>query len=295
MPTSCLQKPSYIHTSRGRFAYLEAGDPTHPLVLCLHGFPDHAHTWMHLLPTLAEAGYHVIAPWLRGYAPSCLEGPFLLETLRDDLIELSQQLSHGRPTYLVGHDWGAVITCLATAQAPQYFEKAVTLAVPHALNLVEQGFTKANQHFKSRYILFFQLPLVSELFVRRQNFRYIDELWQRWSPNLKHDPVFHEELKLCLRQSMPAPLDYYRAITRPLGPAIERLTNPHRAEREIHIPTLHIQGGADGCIGSECLQGQSRFYKGPFQEVIVPNAGHFLHLEEPERVGELIKDWFQPS
>ena len=49
---------------------IEAG--TGPLALCLHGFPDSAHTWRHLLPELAEAGFHAVAPFMRGYAPSAI-------------------------------------------------------------------------------------------------------------------------------------------------------------------------------------------------------------------------------
>ncbi len=51
-----------------RFGYVEAGSG--PLALCLHGFPDTAHTWRHLLPALADAGYHAVAPFMRGYAPT---------------------------------------------------------------------------------------------------------------------------------------------------------------------------------------------------------------------------------
>ena len=52
------------------FAYLEAGPEDGPLALCLHGFPDHAHTFRHLLPELAAAGWHAVAPWMRGYHPT---------------------------------------------------------------------------------------------------------------------------------------------------------------------------------------------------------------------------------
>ena len=52
------------------FAYLGDGPADGPLALCLHGFPDTAHTWRYLLPRLADAGYHAVAPFLRGYAPT---------------------------------------------------------------------------------------------------------------------------------------------------------------------------------------------------------------------------------
>jgi len=52
------------------FSYLEAGPDNGPLALCLHGFPDSAHTWRYLLPALGDAGFHAVAPWMRGYAPT---------------------------------------------------------------------------------------------------------------------------------------------------------------------------------------------------------------------------------
>src|SRR5581483_1485756 len=54
------------------FAYLEAGPSGGPLALCLHGFPDTAHTWRHLFADLARAGYHAVAPFMRGYAPTAV-------------------------------------------------------------------------------------------------------------------------------------------------------------------------------------------------------------------------------
>jgi len=53
-------------------SYLENGPPDGPLALCLHGFPDTAHTWRHLLPALGAAGFHAVAPRMRGYAPSAV-------------------------------------------------------------------------------------------------------------------------------------------------------------------------------------------------------------------------------
>ena len=63
------------------FAYLEAGSG--PLALCLHGFPDSAWTWRHLLPRLAADGYHAVAPFLRGYAPTDVPDDGLYQTGRD--------------------------------------------------------------------------------------------------------------------------------------------------------------------------------------------------------------------
>ena len=55
-----------------RFGALEAGEPGSRLVVCLHGFPDSACTWRHLLAALADSGNYAVAPFLRGYAPTQL-------------------------------------------------------------------------------------------------------------------------------------------------------------------------------------------------------------------------------
>ena len=54
------------------FAYVEAGPASGPLALCLHGFPDSAHGWQPLLAALADAGFHAVAPFMRGYAPTAV-------------------------------------------------------------------------------------------------------------------------------------------------------------------------------------------------------------------------------
>src|SRR3954469_14203928 len=89
-------------------AYLEAGEG--PLALCLHGFPDTAHTWRHLLPELAGAGFRAVAPFLRGYAPTEVpaDGRYQTGALAADAIALHEALGGGSDAVIVGHDWGAM-------------------------------------------------------------------------------------------------------------------------------------------------------------------------------------------
>ena len=90
-----------------RFATLEAGDG--PLVLCLHGFPDHARSFRHQLPALAAAGFRAVAPYMRGYAPSDAppDGPYQSAVLGQDAAAMIEALGY-RQAAVVGHDWGAV-------------------------------------------------------------------------------------------------------------------------------------------------------------------------------------------
>ena len=92
------------------FAYLACGSG--PLALCLHGFPDSAHTWRHLLPMLAEAGFRAVAPFMRGYAPSSVppDGRYQTGVLAADALALHDALGAEQQAVIIGHDWGAVAT-----------------------------------------------------------------------------------------------------------------------------------------------------------------------------------------
>src|SRR4051812_26198713 len=92
-----------ISTEAGEFELLTEGPKDGPLALCLHGFPDHPPSFGPLLTALGDAGYRAVAPWLRGYAPSTLSGPFDVDRLAEDARVLAQILSPDRPIYLVGH------------------------------------------------------------------------------------------------------------------------------------------------------------------------------------------------
>src|SRR3954469_25253216 len=104
-----------LHEGRVRangldFAYLEAGEG--PLALCLHGFPDSAWTWRHLLPELADAGFRAVAPFMRGYAPTAVpaDGRYQTAALGLDACALHEALGGDADAVIVGHDWGAMAT-----------------------------------------------------------------------------------------------------------------------------------------------------------------------------------------
>ena len=101
------------------FEYLEAGEG--PLALCMHGFPDTPFTYRHLLPVLAEAGFHAVAPFVRGFAPTQL--PPLRHHIHTsvmvaDQIALAGALGGGPDAVLLAHDWGAVGAWGALSRAP---------------------------------------------------------------------------------------------------------------------------------------------------------------------------------
>src|SRR5437588_12221587 len=101
-----------------RFSIIEGGDG--PLVLLLHGFPDTAWTWSHVMPSLMAAGYRVVAPFMRGYPPTAIpsDGRYDPAALADDVAGLIDTLNDGEPGFVVGHDWGAMATYGAIGRHP---------------------------------------------------------------------------------------------------------------------------------------------------------------------------------
>jgi len=116
------------------FHALADGPSDGPLVLCLHGFPELGRSWRHQLPALAAAGYRAVAPDLRGYGGTELQGPYDLRTLVGDVGGLVESLGSGR-AIVVGHDWGGVVAWSVAALRPSLVEKLVVLNCPPPYDL----------------------------------------------------------------------------------------------------------------------------------------------------------------
>ena len=163
--------------------YLEEGSG--PLALCLHGFPDSAWTYRHLLPALADAGFRAVAPWMRGYAPTAVpaDGRYQTGALGLDACALHEALGGDGDAVIIGHDWGAMATYTAANHEPDRWRRVVTMAVPPA-GAVGAGFMQYRQLKKSWYMFFFQHGL-SDVVVGMDDLAFIDGLWADWSPGLR--------------------------------------------------------------------------------------------------------------
>ena len=279
-----------------RFGYLTAGE-SGPLALCLHGFPDSAWTWRHLLPRLAEAGYRAVAPWLRGYAPTQVpdDGVYQSAMLGLDAGALHTAFDGDGDAVLVGHDWGALASYAAvhdTVGGASRWRRLVTLAVPPP-GAVAAGFLSYDQLQKSWYMFFFQHPL-AEMAVAMADLEFVDRLWADWSPGYTPEPEEWEALLETFRAPgvLSAALGYYRTALAPASGAPERVAAQARATTEnVPVETLYLHGLRDGCIASSLCEGLEEAHPKGLRMELVPEAGHFLHLEQPERVNAAILDF----
>jgi pimeloyl-ACP methyl ester carboxylesterase len=293
-----MTEPQRIEANGIDFAYLEDGPADGPLALCLHGFPDHAPTWQHLMPELAAAGYHVVAPWLRGYSPTALapDGNYQIGAVALDALALADAFAGDRDAVLVGHDWGAIAAYPAVSYRPERFSKLVTLAVPHPAALAARFLTTPAQLKRSWYVFFFQTPL-AEFIVPGDDFAIIDMLWHDWSPGLIPDHDFMRRLKDTLGApgSTAAAISYYQSMlgTKPGNPDLDAVQNA--ASGPTPVPTLYLHGADDGCMGAELVVEQELqpLFPAGLELQIVPASGHFLHLDQPEAVNRHIVEFLR--
>ena len=274
------------------FSYLECG--TGKLALLLHGFPDTAQTWRHLMPLLADMGYRVVAPFMRGYAPSAVpsDGCYQTAMLARDANALHENLGGDSEAIIIGHDWGAPSCYGAAIDAPTRWHRVVGMAVPPTAALGMAFVQNLEQIKKSWYMFFFQHGL-ADLVVGANNHAFIEMLWRDWSPG--YDASVDLEFirkSLADPKNLQAALGYYRAT---LGdgyrdPQLSELQNQMAASVPTQ-PLLYLHGANDGCIGVDVVESAKKTAPANVKFEVVEAAGHFLQLEQPKVVNKLICDF----
>jgi len=274
------------------FSFLECGSGK--LALLLHGFPDTAQTWRHLMPMLAELGYRAVAPFTRGYAPSAVpsDGCYQTAMLARDANALHEVLGGDGDAVIVGHDWGAPSCYGAALDAPNRWRKVVGMAVPPTAALGMAFVQSIDQIKKSWYMFFFQHGL-ADLVVGANNHAFIEMLWRDWSPNYDaSDDLAFVKRSLADPKNLRAALGYYRAT---LG---DGYRDPRLADLQNQMssgvptqPLLYLHGANDGCIGAEVVEAARKIAPANVEFAMVEKAGHFLQLEQPKVVNKLICDF----
>jgi pimeloyl-ACP methyl ester carboxylesterase len=267
------------------FGYLEDGPTDGPLALCLHGFPDTAHTWRYLLPRLGEAGYHAVAPFLRGYAPTAVpaDGRVDTGTLGLDACALHEALGGDADAVIIGHDWGAFATYVAAAHQPERWRRVVTGAVPPFASMAE-GFFTYDQLRRSWYVFLFQTAL-AEHAVSLDGMAFIDRLWADWSPGYDGawDAARVKEA-LGTPERLATAIGTYRTMFS--GPPDDEAVAAAQAAGSgvAPQPTLYLHGVDDGCMGIDIIGPVTDHLSPGSTMVTIPGAGHFFHVEQPDLV-----------
>ncbi|MDP1626598.1 MAG: alpha/beta fold hydrolase [Parvibaculum sp.] len=284
-------------------AYIEANGLAFEVDMCgsgdkfallLHGFPESKFSWRYLMPVLAELGYTVWAPNLRGYGGSSRpkeRAAYAMPHLLDDvagLIDAARARGISGPVTLVAHDWGGVIAWTFALAGVRPLERFIVMNLPHP-TLFARGLRTWAQLKRSWYVFFFQIPWLPEKLLLARNAHAIGEAFRGMAIDKSRFPdsvLDHYRKNAQLPGAMTAMINYYRANFRGAPP--KEWTDPPLLE----TPTLMIWGEADSALGKELTYGTEDLVS-DITIRYLPQVSHWVQQEAPEAVNAMIRAWIE--
>jgi pimeloyl-ACP methyl ester carboxylesterase len=280
---------------------VQAGGPADAEpILFLHGFPESHRTWRGVAPDLAR-DFRVIAPDQRGFAAS--DKPEGVEAYRtdrilEDLIALADALGLARFT-LVGHDWGGAVAWLAALKHPDRLSRLVIVNAPHPLIFQKSLFDDPAQRAASQYINAFRNPLMETGIAAMGLETFFSKTFASHADiSLLSDAERQAYLDDWGRAgALTAMLNWYRAseiVVPKVGeearaPAWTMLPFP-----KIEVPTLVLWAMRDTALLPVQLDGLDDLVA-DLRLVTIPEAGHFVPWEQPDKVAAAIRDFMHDA
>jgi pimeloyl-ACP methyl ester carboxylesterase len=218
---------------------------------------------------LAQAGYRVVAPFLRGYAPTEVPTHDTKSLdLASDVIALIEAFGVEKAP-IIGHDWGSEAVYGAAGLKPERVSKMIAGGAPHRYTVGwSPGLAWGVRHFA-----LFQLPGATDRFLKN-DYAQVGELFKRWSPTWKYTEADVQGVRETLptRENANAAFGYYRSIS---------VTTPKFMRAKITVPSLCILGSDDPNVDREMGERARKQFEGPYEVAMIP-GGHFCHREAPD-------------
>lgn len=280
-----------------RLSVAVAGDPSAPLVLCLHGFPEYWAGWREVMGELARHHF-VVAPDQRGYNTSSKPAgidAYRVRHLVADIAALADHLSPGRPFVLAGHDWGASVAYGYAFAHPQRLSHLVVANGVHPVCFQRAILDDPAQREASQYINKLRDPATDTRLVEddcRRAFRMIEGFSP--TPWMTEEARAHYRAAWTQPGAMTAMLNWYRAspILVP-EPGADVANQPlvlslPESDFAVRMPHLVIWGEDDVALRPSCLDGLDRFAPDLTVERVA-GAGHWILHEKPADAAEAIR------
>ena len=274
--------------NRGVTLHAVASGPQQgPVVVLLHGFPEFWYGWHRQIEPLAAAGFRVIVPDQRGYnlssKPSGVAS-YAIPELVSDVIAIADQLGQQK-IFLAGHDWGAAVAWSAALLHPERISKLAIINVPHPSVMRRFLYRRVDQMRRSWYIFFFQIPWLPERIFSAFDFYMGRRTLLRSSRPGTFSPDDLAQYHAAWSQTgaLAAMINWYRAALRYRGKF---------ADRTVRVPARILWGERDKFLLADMARESLRYCTNaelfPF-----PGASHWLQHEEPEKVLQLLVEFFQ--
>jgi pimeloyl-ACP methyl ester carboxylesterase len=317
MPTSTER---FVDTNGVRLRITEAGDRSAPVVLLAHGFPDLSYSWRHQIPVLADAGFHVLAPDQRGYGGSSCPtaaDAYDIAALTADLVGLLDDAGAERAVW-VGHDLGAMVAWSAAQLHPDRVAAVVGMSLPPMPRGKRSPIQKYRRLLGENffYILYFQQPGVADaeldddpgrsmrlMLSGLQSLTDPDAAARMFAPETTGlldrlvepgqlpDWISARDLDHYVsefaRTGFTGALNWYRNFDRNW----EIMANP--VANTITAPALFIAGTADPVLLITPRDRATEVVTGPYREVMIDGAGHWLHQERPHEVNTAVLEFLR--
>jgi pimeloyl-ACP methyl ester carboxylesterase len=281
-----------IRTPTLEIAYLEAGPPDGRAVILLHGWPSDVHDYDDVVPPLADAGYRVLVPWLRGFGqtrfldaatPRSGQQAALGADVRDfmDALSISSAI-------LVGYDWGGRAACVVAALWPERVWGLVAIT-GYGIQDIAAASRPASVDQEHRY--WYQWYFHTDrgragLSVNRKELTRL--LWQLWSPHLAFDEATLQATVASFDNPdfVDVTIQSYRHRygNAPGDPAYDELEGRLAPQPAIGVPTIVLHGEADGVSSPAASIPRDGLFTHLIERRQIPRAGHFLSRENPDDV-----------
>ncbi|CAK1551971.1 unnamed protein product [Leptosia nina] len=284
-PPSRLSDPKfgvhkYIKANNVKLHYVESGDPSRPLMIFIHGFPEFWYSWRYQLVEF-QKDYWCIAIDMRGYGDS--ERPedvssYKLPTLAEDIRDLVRQLGREK-CIIVSHDWGGLVACRYRDLYPETLQGLVVLGSTAHEAWADALWNNDEQRKMSWYVFLFRMPIVPELMLQTTEI-FEKSMLIEGKPTVDLQDIECFKYWFSKQGAFTPPINFYRA------------NFTLQVEKKVHqenIPFLFAHGVNERFLGQKLTENMKEIYK--FIEITkVEDSGHFLQQEEPKRKKyELVK------
>jgi pimeloyl-ACP methyl ester carboxylesterase len=263
------------------FPVIDAGEG--PVVFMTHGFPDSRRMWRYQVPALTDAGFRVVAPDLRGFGdapkPEDVDSYELGTVIEEDVIGLMDAMDIETARF-VGHDWGGQVAWLTTAAYPERVEQLVALTAGAPGN---SGYSTVEQMGAFWHVYFFQFEDAAEAWIRHDDWQFFRD-WCKGGDDIER---YIEQLSR--PGALTAALNWYRANIRPQPPAESVVEYP-----DVTCPVMGVLAEDDAYLRAPQMRRSTEridLTRGSWRYETVPNASHWLTVDEPLAVNRLLVDF----
>ncbi len=263
----------------------DKGEETAPAAILLHGFPDSSAVWSKVTPLLAQAGFRIIAPDMRGFGETDMAARVSDYDIRtgavEDVLGIMDALNISE-AHLAGHDFGAPVAWMLAAQHKERFRTLTAISVGHIRAFLSAGWEQKHRSF---YILLHQLRGLCEMGYRANDWASLRKHWSA------HGDI-EETIRLLSRPGrLTAGLNWYRS-----NASISRIVNPPKpgaeGEELVRIPTLGVWSDGEKYLTEKQMIDSERYVKASWRYARINGASHWIPYDAPQELASLmIEHW----